>query len=259
MIDQIIHSRIYIFLAFLTILITFEFIFSWRKREISRKDRWWGNFSLVIIDSVLVKLLFPIGASGFAIWLQKNDYGTGLKLNIVLTIIIFDLLIYFQHVMSHKFKWFWTFHVVHHSDPDLDVSSALRFHPIEIIISMFYKFLLIFILGPDPSGIIIFEIILNSMAMFNHSNLLIPKKIEKFLRYFIVTPQMHLIHHSRNRSESDTNYGFNISLWDRIFSTYLDKFTSKQSIGQNYLNKIDDQKLKNLLIQPYLYYKKKYE
>ena len=165
--------------------------------------------------------------------------------------IILDLAIYFQHLLFHKNRFLWKLHRVHHSDIDLDTTSALRFHPLEIALSLFFKAILIFIFGFSMEAIFVFEIILNFMSMFNHSNLHIPVKVEKILRWIIVTPQMHIIHHSTEQYESDTNYGFNFSFWDRIFKTYISKFMSKGIIGNKKYRTDKDHHMWDLLKQPF--------
>ncbi|WP_419168251.1 sterol desaturase family protein [Halobacteriovorax sp.] len=167
---------------------------------------------------------------------KVNSIGIGLfnwlnlpeNLEIILSLIFFDFFIYLQHIATHKFKFLWKFHQVHHADIDLDVSSGNRFHTIEIALSFLYKFLLILLIGPSSKAVILFEILLNSMAMFNHSNIFIPKKIDNILRCFIVTPDMHRIHHSIKKNEHNSNFGFNLSIWDFIFKTYKES----PSLGQ---------------------------
>ena len=172
-------------------------------------------------------------------------------LSLILGLIIFDLAIYLQHILVHKVDFLWCFHRVHHTDVDLDLTSALRFHPVEILFSLMYKILIILIFGLSVETVLIFEILLNFMAMFNHANIAIHPRCERVLRYFVVTPQMHIIHHSVERGESDRNYGFNLSIWDRLFKTYQKAFDSNQLIGQETNRAIADQALIKLLIQPF--------
>lgn len=225
-IDGIIHSvdiikyRLIIFLAVAILLSFLEFFYFYRKRVLNRKKRWPANLMMILVDSIFLKLILPIGLVGVSIWANQNNVGifNYFKINNIfsgiLTFLVFDLVIYFQHVFSHKWPFLWRFHQVHHTDPDLDFTTALRFHPIEMLYSLILKIGLVLILGANPLSILIFEIILNSMSMFNHANLYIPQKIEKLLRYVLVTPQMHIIHHSVLKNESNTNLGFNFSCWD---------------------------------------------
>lgn len=248
-------------LIFALTLLTFgllEASFEYRKRVMDRKDRWFSNIGIVLLDTLLVRLVFPMGAVGVALYCQSNNHGIFNWMNlsyvpaIILTIIFMDLIIYGQHVLSHKWQPLWKLHQVHHSDRDLDITSALRFHPLEIVFSMLLKSMAITIIGAHPKGILVFEIILSSMAIFNHSNLYLPPQLEKILRYVFVTPQMHIIHHSEEQDESDTNYGFNLSIWDRVFKTYTDQWKSNKIIGQRMFQREEDQKLLHLLKQPFI-------
>lgn len=150
---------------------------------------------------------------------------------LIISIVLLDMVIYWQHRVFHKLPLLWSVHKVHHSDLDLDATSALRFHPIEILISISVKMIAIMILGVPASAIVVFEVILSSMAIFNHSNLYIPKPIENTLRILFVTPQMHIVHHSLEREVSNTNFGFNLSVWDRLFNSYKDNFNQNTEIG----------------------------
>jgi sterol desaturase/sphingolipid hydroxylase (fatty acid hydroxylase superfamily) len=252
-----INFRIYFFIVLSTILIIAEFFSPYRKRVFPRLVRWPSNLMLVISDNVLLKLILPTGLLGVSSWAQTRGIGLFNILEIncsiinILSIVVLDLAIYLQHLYSHKWKWLWIFHRVHHSDPDLDVTSALRFHPIEIAYSAVYKIGLILFFGIRPEAVLTFEIILNSMAMFNHSNVLIPDKFEKLLRMFFVTPQMHIIHHSVVKNETDSNYGFNFSCWDFLFKTYNSVFLSDGVIGQQFLKSRKDQQFLRLIIQPW--------
>lgn len=244
----------------LTLLIfgLLETFFEYRKRQMPRKQRWPGNIAIVLLDTLIVRMLFPMGAVGIALWCQTNNQGAFNWINltywpaIVATVILMDLVIYAQHVLSHKWGLLYRLHQVHHSDRDLDFTSALRFHPLEILFSMLLKSTAIIIIGAHPKGILLFEIILSSMAIFNHSNLYLPKSLEKALRLLFVTPQMHIIHHSEQQFESDSNYGFNLSVWDKIFGTYTEKWKSDGVIGQRRFQRVRDQKLLHLLKQPFI-------
>lgn len=258
--------RLPIFLCTLIFFSTLEFFISYRKRFIKKVDRWPSNFSLVVISSSLIKISFPTGLLYFSQFAQKynlglfNQFNLSMLVELFASIIIFDLLIYLQHVLSHKCNLLWRVHRVHHADIDLDATSALRFHPIEMVLSFFYKTFCIFLFGFTGESILIFEIILSSMAIFNHSNIHIHPKVEKLIRFFLVTPQMHIIHHSADQRESDTNYGFNLSIWDRIFGTYSHKFSSDATIGQLYGRKKHEHRLLTLLKMPFINYElKNYE
>lgn len=238
-------------------LILLEFFYSYRKRELTRVERWPSNILLVVIGSLIIRICFPVGLIGIAIWARNHHLGLfnfftmSNFFSALFSFIVLDFAIYMQHVYSHKWGVLWKFHKVHHTDSDLDVTSALRFHPIEIIYSFIYKILIVVIIGANSTGILIFEIVLNSMAMFNHANIYIPFNLEKILRFFLVTPQMHIIHHSVEKIESDKNFGFNFSIWDYIFKTYQEKFISKGMVGQIGYNQAQEQTIIKLLLQPF--------
>lgn len=184
------------------------------------------NAALVMIDTALLRVLFPVAAVGAAIWAQAKGWGIfnqvslPLWFEIISAMILLDLLIYAQHVAFHRIPFFWAMHKVHHADRDIDVTTGIRFHPFEIMASMAYKMMCVVLLGPAAIAVILFEIILNGCALFNHANLRLPIIVDKTLRLLIVTPDMHRIHHSIIEAETNSNYGFSLSLWDRIFKTY---------------------------------------
>jgi len=188
--------------------------------------RWLLNFGLVLLNSVLLKLLIPAGAVGVAIWSASASFGLFHMVmipdlvKVVLAVVLLDLFIYVQHVLVHKVPLLWRLHQVHHADCDMDVSTALRFHPLEIVMSMGIKMAMVALLGAPVLAVILFEVILNGMAMFNHGNIRLPLWLDVRLRWVIATPDMHRIHHSIVRAETDSNYGFNLSFWDRVFGTY---------------------------------------
>lgn len=250
--------RLIVFISTFIILALLETLFSYRKRELLRKDRWLGNIGLIVLSNLILKAVLPLGLVSFSVLFQEKGWGLlnlvdfNIYAKIVVTIVLLDGSIYFQHVLFHKVPFIWRLHRVHHADVDLDVTSALRFHPLEILISIGYKLAVVFLLGVGPEAIVIFEVILSSMAMFNHSNLHIPDSIEKILRLFIITPQMHIIHHSVDRKESDMNYGFNLSVWDRLFRTYQKEFITSGQIGQSYYREKTEHSFKNILLLPFI-------
>lgn len=197
-----------------------------RERFPARGQRWLTNWGMLIVDSVVLRILFPAAAVGVALWAQSAGFGLFNMIDVpiifavIFVIIFMDFAVWLEHVASHHWPWLWRIHKVHHADVDLDVTSALRFHPLEIIVSMIWKGALVALLGAPPVAVLIFEIILNGMAMFNHSNVRLPLWLDKALRPAIVTPDMHRIHHSIIERETNTNYGFNLSLWDRLFGVY---------------------------------------
>lgn len=193
--------------------------------------RWFTNLSIIAVDSVLVRIMAqlpaPLAAVAAAHYAQSN--GIGLfnaaawppGLEFVLSLIALDFAIWLQHVASHKVPLLWRLHQVHHADRDIDVTTAIRFHPIEIGLSMIWKIGWVFLLGPSAWAVLAFEVILNACAMFSHANLRLPAAVDGVLRLLVVTPDMHRVHHSTLRREHDSNYGFNLSIWDRIFRTYI--------------------------------------
>ena len=228
------NIRFLYFAVTLGVLAVAEAYFPRRSRSLPRSIRWFENFTLIASGWLVAK--FTIGFLPFvaASWAYENNIGllnsfsiTSLTA-IILTYLLLDLTIYLQHIVFHKIPILWRIHRVHHTDLDLDVSSGFRFHPLEILLSLMIKIVAIIVIGANPTGVIAFEIILNMGSLFNHSNLNIRGRFDKVLRAFIVTPDMHRIHHSVERRETDSNYGFTISLWDRIFRTYRDKSLRSQ-------------------------------
>ena len=218
-------------------LISFIFIFIlvalWEIRmprrvlTTSKKWRWFTNLSVVAINPVLVRMVFPVLAVGMARTAQANGWGLlnhfdipG-PLSLVVGIVALDLVIYLQHVMFHAVPILWRLHMVHHADLDYDLTTGLRFHPIEIVLSTVLKIIIIVALGPPAASVLVFEILLNGMAMFNHGNIKLPPSADRLLRLFVVTPDVHRVHHSVIMHETNSNYGFNLSIWDRMFGTYL--------------------------------------
>jgi len=218
--------RLAIFAAALVLFSGLEAIFPRRKRILSRQGRWLTHLGITILNSLAVRLLGPLTAITVSIWANAKGIGLfnltalPLWLEITLAFIVLDFAIYLQHVISHRVPFFWRFHKVHHTDRDLDASSAVRFHPAEIMLSMLYKCGLVLLIGPAALAVLIFEIVLNASAIFNHANLKLPLGLDKFLRALIVTPDMHRVHHSIIMGETNSNYGFNLSIWDRLCRTY---------------------------------------
>lgn len=197
-----------------------------RPLTVSKRVRWFNNISLVVLNSVVLRFLFPTAAVGVALLAEQNNWGwlnnvdMPLVIATIIAVVIMDFVIYLQHVMMHSVPLFWRLHRVHHADLDYDVTTGSRFHTIEIVLSMLLKFATIVLLGPPLVAVIIFEVVLNAMAMFNHGNLRLPENVDRVLRLFVVTPDMHRVHHSVEDDETNSNFGFNIPWWDRIFGTY---------------------------------------
>lgn len=192
-----------------------------------KSKRWFTNLSMVILSSVLLRVAFPAAAVGVAVYAEANGYGLFNIIDIspllagLIAFIILDFIVWLEHVVSHHWPILWRIHRMHHVDTGFDVTTALRFHPLEIVLSMLWKGLIVFLLGAPVLAVLIFEIVLNGCAMFNHSNIKLPAKFDKILRLIIVTPDMHRVHHSAEQVETDSNFGFNFSIWDRMFGTYI--------------------------------------
>ena len=225
--EHIIRPGIFVGLLFL--LAGIEFLIPLAERSISRPRQWLTNISIVIIDTITLKLIFPLLAVGVAKYADKNSVGlfnlveVNYMISIILSLFMLDLLIYGQHLIMHKIPQFWRLHRMHHTEIGLDVTSAVRFHPFEIIISMLIKMAFVLIMGIPVAAVILFEVVLNGLALFNHSNIKIPAPLESILRKIIVTPEIHWIHHSEFKNETNSNFGFNLCIWDKIFGTYIDK------------------------------------
>jgi sterol desaturase/sphingolipid hydroxylase (fatty acid hydroxylase superfamily) len=197
-----------------------------RERLHPRRVRWAANLGLVILNSVVLRLVFPMAAVAFATLAAERGWGllNALALSdwatLIVAVLALDFAIYLQHVMFHAVPALWRLHRVHHADPDYDVTTGARFHPIEIVLSMLIKFAVIAVLGAPAAAVLVFEVLLNATAMFNHGNLKLPAGVDRILRRFIVTPDMHRIHHSMEVAEANSNFGFNLPWWDRLFGTY---------------------------------------
>jgi len=218
--------RLSVFLGGFILMALWETIATKRPQTLNRAQRWPHNLVLVGVNTLLMRLIFPIFPVGVAIWANGEGYGLLNTLSIpndisiIIAVILLDLAIYIQHVIFHKIPVLWRLHRMHHADMEIDVTTGARFHPIEIGLSLGIKMIVIIILGAPAEAVILFEVILNGASMFNHANVAIPKTIDRALRWVLVTPDMHRIHHSDIRMETDSNFGFNLPWWDRIFGTY---------------------------------------
>ena len=221
--------RLSVFILLLAFLALLENISPRRKPRYSKGSRWISNFGISILNSTTVAMILPIVGAGAALLADERNWGlfnrldTPALFSIPLYIIAFDLTIYVQHRLFHKFKPLWRLHRMHHTDLDYDVSTGVRFHPLSIFISAGIKLGLILALGPPAIAVIVSEIVLNATSMFNHSNIKLPHRLDAALRYLIVTPDMHRIHHSVIAQEHNRNFGFNFPWWDKIFNTYKDQ------------------------------------
>jgi len=221
--------RMGFFFGILIIMGIWEILSPRRALTVSKPVRWLNNLGLVFLNSFIVRLVFPLAAVGMAIfahehgWGLFNYYQVPNLVAIIASVVIMDFIIYLQHVMVHAIPALWRLHRVHHADLDFDVTTGSRFHTLEILLSMLIKFATIVVLGPPVIAVVIFEVLLNLTAMFNHSNARIPLAIDRVLRLFVVTPDMHRVHHSIEDDEANSNFGFNLPWWDRLFGTYIDQ------------------------------------
>jgi sterol desaturase/sphingolipid hydroxylase (fatty acid hydroxylase superfamily) len=219
--------RLSFFLGILAAMALWELAAPRRRNEIPRLLRWSNNLALVVVDTIFVRLTFPVAAVGLALSAQQQGWGLFNLFDLpgwaafLLSMLVLDLAIYLQHVMFHAVPALWRLHRMHHTDLDFDVTTGLRFHPIEILLSMGIKFMVIIALGPPAVAVLVFEVVLNATALFNHSNIRIPFGVDRVLRLLVVTPDMHRVHHSIHPKETNSNFGFNVPWWDRLLGTYL--------------------------------------
>jgi len=252
--------RVAAFAGVLGAMMLWELAAPRRRREIPRLVRWSNNLALVALDTAILRLAFPLLAVAFALWADEagwglfNMLGAPLWLALPLSVLLLDLVIYGQHVMFHKVPVLWRFHRMHHADLEFDVTTGLRFHPGEIAVSMLIKLAVVALLGAPALAVLVFEVLLNATSMFNHSNIRLPLAVDRVLRRFVVTPDMHRIHHSVLRHETDGNYGFNVPWWDRLFGTYRaqpEAGHDAMTIGINEFRTRRDLWLDRMLIQPF--------
>ena len=218
--------RLGLFLGVFSAMALWEFALPRRRLRESKPTRWTNNLLLVALNTIVLRVLFPTTAVGLAVVVGGS--GTGLlnhfevpyPVAVVLSILILDLVIYLQHLMFHAVPALWRLHRMHHADLDFDVTTGARFHPIEIALSMLIKFAAIALLGPPAVAVLVFEVVLNATAMFNHANVRIHPAWDRALRWIVVTPDMHRVHHSVDAPETNSNFGFNLPWWDRLFGTY---------------------------------------
>ena len=206
-----------------------EFAAPRRRLTVPKLLRWANNLALIMLNSVLLRALFPAAAVGVAAFAARQGWGlfnyfaVPLWMSMLVSVVLLDFVIYLQHVMFHAVPLLWRLHRVHHTDLDIDVTTGTRFHPIEIILSMLIKAAVILVLGPPAVGVVIFEVLLNATSMFNHGNVRMPPALDRVLRLILVTPDMHRVHHSIEEDETNSNFAFNLSVWDRLFGTYRDQ------------------------------------
>ena len=252
--------RLGFFFGILVIVGLWELIAPKRALTVSKVVRWSNNLGIVFLNSLVLRVSFPIVAVGMATYAEQQGWGILNQLElprliaIILAVMLLDMVIYFQHVMVHAVPLFWRLHRMHHADMDIDVTTGARFHPLEILLSMVIKLGTVTLLGAAPVAVLIFEILLNGTAMFNHGNVKLPRGFDKILRWLVVTPDMHRVHHSVIPSEANANFGFNLPWWDRIFMTYQDQPKEGHqgmTIGINAFRSQREAWLDRMIIQPF--------
>jgi sterol desaturase/sphingolipid hydroxylase (fatty acid hydroxylase superfamily) len=231
-----------------------------RKLAVGRVPRWPSNLGVLFVDALLVRLLIPTAAVGVALLAAERGWGLfhllGLPAPVagVLGFLVLDLVIYAQHFAFHHVPMLWRLHRMHHADLDIDVTTGLRFHPIEIILSMLIKIAVVLAFGIPAVAVVIFEVVLNGTSMFNHSNVTMPERLDRIIRWLVVTPDMHRVHHSIIRTETDSNFGFNLPWWDRLFGTYRgapEAGHTDMTIGIPLFRDPGELRLDRLLTQPF--------
>jgi len=219
-------TRLGFFFGILLLMVVWEVLAPRRTLRFSRKDRWYSNLGIVFLNGLTARFLFPLMPVAVAVLAQEHGWGLLNHLTLPpwlavgVALVLMDLAIYLQHVMFHVLPVFWRLHRMHHADLDYDVTTGLRFHPIEIYLSLLLKLVVVALLGPPPVAVLIFEVVLNATSMFNHGNVRLSIPVDRGLRLFVVTPDMHRVHHSVILRETNSNYGFNLPWWDRLFGTY---------------------------------------
>jgi len=221
--------RLGVFGLVFIVMLLWELIAPRRELSVPKALRWSSNLGLLLLNSMVLRLLFPAAAVGIAYSVAEQGWGLfnlvdlPLWLEVSAAVVLLDFAIYLQHRLMHLVPILWRLHRVHHADLDFDLTTGSRFHTIEIIVSMLFKWLVIILLGPALIAVLVFEIVLNGMAIFNHANVGLPRAVDRLVRCFLVTPDMHRVHHSVLVRETNSNYGFNLSIWDRVFRTYIDQ------------------------------------
>jgi sterol desaturase/sphingolipid hydroxylase (fatty acid hydroxylase superfamily) len=252
--------RLTAFAGIFATMAAWEMLAPRRDQKLARGTRWPSNIGIVVLDTVLVRLVFPMTAVGLALIAEARGWGLIHALDlpiwasVPLAVMALDLAIYLQHVLFHAVPALWRLHRMHHADLEIDVTTGARFHPIEILLSMGIKMGVIAALGTPAVAVMIFEVMLNATSMFNHSNVRVPDRIDRVLRWIVVTPDMHRVHHSIVARETNSNFGFNLPWWDRLFGTYRDQPAAgheAMTIGIEQFRDLAEQRLDRMLTQPF--------
>ncbi len=251
--------RLSFFLGIFIIVVSWEFAAPRRQLSQARWRRWYSNIGIVVLNTVAVRLLIPLAPVALAVAAEARGWGVLNLLDlpnwlaILISVIALDFVIYLQHIIFHAVPALWRLHRMHHADLDFDVTTGARFHPVEIILSILLKFAAIVVIGPPAVAVVIFEVLLNGTSMFNHGNVRLPLALDRVLRWIIVTPDMHRVHHSEIPAETNSNFGFSLPYWDRLFGTYRDQPSlghEGMTIGLDTFRETGDLHLHKMLIQP---------
>ena len=251
--------RLGAFLGVFAMMALWEALAPRRGQAIGRWTRWPNNLGVVVVDTLALRLLFPTAAVGVALlgegraWGLFNNAALPVWIEIVATIVLLDLVIYLQHVLFHAVPALWRLHRMHHADLEFDVTTGVRFHPVEIVLSMLVKLGAVAALGAPAVGVLLFEVLLNATSMFNHGNVRLPERLDRVLRWIVVTPEMHRVHHSAVPRETNSNFGFNLPWWDRLFGTYRPQPAAgheAMTIGIEAFRDPSELRLDRMLLQP---------
>ena len=254
------YIRLAIFAGVFVAMAAWEVVTPRRQQSINRTSRWPNNIGVVIVDTLLVRVLFPTATVGLAFFAEARGFGlfnvitVPAWISVVLSFLLLDLAIYLQHVLFHAVPALWRVHRMHHADLEFDVSTGVRFHPIEILLSMLIKFAVVAIIGAPAISVLIFEVMLNATSMFSHTNVRIPARIDRVLRWLVVTPDMHRVHHSILSPETNSNFGFNLPWWDRLLGTYRAQPAAgheNMTIGIEQFRDPRELRLDRMLLQPF--------
>ena len=252
--------RLGCFLGIFAVIAAWETLLPRRHRDVPRRARWPSNLGIVVLNTVLLRILIPTASVGLALLADEQNWGILNQLDVpaglavIVAVLMLDLAIYLQHVLFHAVPVLWRLHRMHHADLDFDVTTGARFHPIEILLSMLIKLSVVAALGPPAIAVLIFEVLLNATSMFNHGNVRIPIAIDRVLRWLVVTPDMHRVHHSIVPRETNSNFGFNLPWWDRLLGTYRAQPHAgheAMTIGIEQFRTPDELRLDRMLVQPF--------
>lgn len=252
--------RLAAFTGVLAAMAGWEVLAPRRPQAVGRVTRWPGNLGIVVLDSLAVRLLFPTAAVGTALLAESRGWGllhaieAPAWLAVPAAVLILDLVIYLQHVLFHAVPALWRLHRMHHADLEFDTTTGLRFHPVEIVLSMLLKLAVVAALGAPAVAVLLFEVLLNASSMFNHGNVRLPLALDRMLRWLVVTPDMHRVHHSVLPRETNSNFGFNLACWDRLFGTYRDQPAAghdAMTIGIGQFRDARELRLDRMLLQPF--------